>query len=81
MHQTTRDILTPLADEIRDLAVKAGNRILEIYETDFSVEQKSDHSPLTIADMAAHEIICSGLAQLTQDIPVLSEESSEIPFT
>ncbi len=81
MHQTSRDILTPLADEIRDLAVKAGNRILEIYETDFSVEQKSDHSPLTIADMAAHEIICSGLAQLTQDIPVLSEESSEIPFT
>jgi 3'(2'), 5'-bisphosphate nucleotidase len=81
MYQISRDFLTSLADKTRILTVEAGKRILEIYETDFSVVQKNDHSPLTVADMAAHEIICSGLAQLTQDIPVLSEESSAIPFT
>jgi 3'(2'), 5'-bisphosphate nucleotidase len=44
------------------------------------VVQKSDDSPVTAADMAAHHTIVDGLAELTPDIPVLSEESAKIPF-
>jgi len=63
------------------LARKAGDAIMQVYDTDFSVSEKSDHSPLTEADMAAHHIICDTLAELTPDIPVLSEESASIPFS
>jgi 3'(2'), 5'-bisphosphate nucleotidase len=62
------------------LSRSAGERILEIYETDFGVEQKTDNSPLTQADLASHHTIVDGLEQLTPEVPVLSEESREIPF-
>lgn len=69
-----------LLPAIRTLAAVAGDRIMAIYSTDFSVEHKADQSPLTAADMAAHHAIVDGLRQLTPEIPVLSEESAEIPF-
>ena len=62
------------------LAEDAGHRILEIYQTDFDVTHKTDNSPLTAADMAAHNAIDAGLAILTPDLPILSEESAHIPF-
>ncbi len=69
-----------LIDDIIELAVVAGRRIMEIYNTDFDVEQKSDNTPLTAADMAAHHTIIEGLGRLTPHTPVLSEESASIPF-
>lgn len=69
-----------LIEEICQIANKAAASILEIYNTDFAVENKQDRSPLTAADMAAHNTICMALANLTPDIPVLSEESSELPY-
>jgi len=73
-------VSSELIDSIIELAIVAGRRIMEIYNTDFDVEQKSDNTPLTAADMAAHHIIIKGLGRLTPDIPVLSEESANIPF-
>ncbi|PUB72042.1 MAG: 3'(2'),5'-bisphosphate nucleotidase [gamma proteobacterium symbiont of Ctena orbiculata] len=67
-------------DELLRLAQQAGNAILDIYNTEFEVETKEDKSPLTAADKAAHNIIVSTLEELTPDIPVLSEESSAIPY-
>ena len=69
-----------LLPEVCALAHEAGRRILEIYATDFTVTDKDDDSPLTAADMAAHHAIVDGLARLTPDIPVLSEESAAIAF-
>ena len=63
-----------------DLARRAGDAIMEIYATDFSVETKGDDSPLTQADLASHRTIVAGLAALTPDIPVYSEESDPPPF-
>jgi 3'(2'), 5'-bisphosphate nucleotidase len=65
---------------VRDLAKVAGDKILEIYDTDFNVESKADESPLTAADMASHHAIVDGLKALTPDIPVLSEEDAKISF-
>lgn len=62
--------------DIVDLAKKAGDAIMTIYNQDFAVYDKKDASPLTEADLAAHHILVEGLERLT-NYPVLSEESSE----
>ena len=62
------------------LAESAGKSILEIYEAGFSITDKEDNTPLTDADLAAHNTITEGLEKLTPNIPVLSEESTSIPF-
>jgi len=60
------------------IAKAAGEAIMQVYATDFNVEKKEDNSPLTQADLAAHNAIVNGLKRLTPDIPVLSEESESI---
>lgn len=70
-----------LLNQIEQTAIKAGKAILEIYESaDFGVEIKSDDSPLTKADLAAHNVIVDDLKRITPDVPVLSEESADISF-
>lgn len=63
-----------LLNEIVDIARRAGVAIMEIYQQDFGVDYKEDQSPLTQADLAAHHMISAGLATVSPDIPVLSEE-------
>jgi 3'(2'), 5'-bisphosphate nucleotidase len=70
-----------LLDDIKRIAVEAGDRILDVYESEFAIEHKDDKSPLTAADLAAHKTIVAGLTALTPQIPVLSEESAKIPFS
>lgn len=64
-----------LIDPVTRLAREAGAAILEVYHTDFAVDQKDDQSPLTKADLASHRIITEGLKSLTPDVPLISEES------
>jgi 3'(2'), 5'-bisphosphate nucleotidase len=68
-------------DELVAICGRAGEAILEVYREDFAVQQKSDASPLTKADLASHHIICDALERLDPSIPVLSEESAAIPFS
>lgn len=63
-------------EEVIALAQDAAAAILGIYDSEFAVEHKDDNSPLTAADLAAHRCIVEGLARITPDIPVLSEESA-----
>ena len=69
-----------LLDPVVTIARAAGRAILEIYDSEFAVETKADHSPLTDADRAAHQLIVRELGQLTPEIPVWSEESATIPY-
>lgn len=63
----------------RNAALQAGEVILEIYHSgDFGIEMKSDQSPLTLADRAAHTVISNALQQT--DLPMLSEEGSSIAY-
>ena len=66
---------------INQIVYDAGKAILDIYDTSFEVETKSDNSPLTQADKKSHEIIDSGLKLLFPDIPILSEEGLNIPYS
>ena len=77
MSEWSRGALLP---EIVRIASKAGKAILDVYEQDFAVMTKDDASPLTQADLASHHVICDELAQLTPGIPLISEESADIPF-
>ncbi len=64
-----------------DAALKAGERILSIYEdprSDFEIERKADNSPLTIADRKAHEAIVAILNETP--FPVLSEEGKHMDY-
>ncbi len=81
MNEIKHQDLANLVDDIKQICCVAGEKILEIYETDFSVEKKQDNSPLTAADMAAHNTICDALTKLTPSTPILSEESSRISFS
>jgi len=68
--------LQAVVAQLIPVARAAGERILEVYDTDFEVEIKVDESPLTAADKAAHQTIVDGLGALQPRYPVLSEEST-----
>ncbi len=64
-----------------DIAWRAGAAILKVYESgDFKLAHKDDQTPVTQADMAAHQAIVEGLTALTPDWPVLSEESAGVDY-
>ena len=69
-----------LLDVILPTAIKAGEVIMNIYETDdFNVEFKSDSSPLTKADKAANTLICNALSEHFPYYSILAEESVDDP--
>lgn len=69
-----------MIETVKSIAKDAGDKILSFYGQSIPVEKKSDDSPLTKADLAAHNAIVAGLNDLDAAIPVLSEESKEIPY-
>lgn len=74
----TKD-LSHLLPSIIEIARASGQLILDIYENkQYESYTKSDATPVTSADIAAHKFIMERLTELTPDIPVLSEEDAEI---
>lgn len=63
------------------LAKRAGREIIEVSAQTIDVQTKSDHTPVTNADLAASQLIIEGLQAITADLPVLSEESPDLPFS
>jgi 3'(2'), 5'-bisphosphate nucleotidase len=75
------NLMSDFLPEMIKISRAAGSAILKVYEEgDFSIQIKADDSPLTRADLAAHEIIVAGLNVLAPEIPVLSEESDAIDY-
>jgi 3'(2'), 5'-bisphosphate nucleotidase len=70
----TMDRLQDLLEPVCEIARAAGREIEGIRVGGADVEHKQDGSPVTIADRASHERIAGGLAQLTPEIPLISEE-------
>ncbi|NLU35367.1 MAG: 3'(2'),5'-bisphosphate nucleotidase CysQ [Wolinella succinogenes] len=67
-------------EAIKTIAMEAGAVIMKVYEREFSVEYKSDSSPLTEADRSSNEVICSRLQEAYPNIPLISEENRQIPY-
>ena len=77
MRQAALDI--KLAAVACEIARNAGKAILEVYAhadtiAGKNIAHKADSSPLTLADLSAHQVIAPALALLTPHIPVVSEE-------
>lgn len=67
-------------EDIKNIALKAGQIIMEIYNKDFTVEYKDDKSPLTEADTKSNEFICKALEELYPNIPIMSEENKQVDY-
>lgn len=68
------DALIPV---IRQLAIEAGTKIMQIYNADdFDVKVKSDDSPVTEADEAADALISAGLRAAFPDVMLVTEEQA-----
>lgn len=77
------EITATLLQAVSAIAVKAGKAILEVYHSGdkIQVAVKADYTPLTIADQQSHHIIVQGLEAFNENIPVLSEEGADIPYS
>ncbi len=73
---TTTDDRRDLARHLVTTAIAAGQRIMEVYDSDFEVEYKSDASPVTAADTTAEKLILADLARYAPEIPVIAEEAA-----
>ena len=59
-------------------SIDAGKEIMNVYNSDFDFELKSDDSPLTLADKNANDVINSYL--IKTGIPIISEENAKIDY-
>lgn len=70
----------PFIPQVIELVRAAGAATLPYWRSGVAVTEKSDASPVTAADLAAHHILLDGLQALAPEVPVLSEEAADIPL-
>src|SRR6202161_173747 len=73
--------LRALAQALMPIVARADAAIMQVYDAGFTVQHKEDDSPLTQADLESQRVIIEALTQLTPDIPILSEESAQAPWS
>ncbi|MBD8597024.1 3'(2'),5'-bisphosphate nucleotidase CysQ [Pseudomonas sp. CFBP 8772] len=81
MNPTFAPLPHPLLVPVIELCRQAGEVILPFWRAGVEVAVKSDDSPVTAADLAAHELLVAGLKALGPSIPILSEEDANIPLS
>ena len=64
-------------EKVIDFTRQAGRETLKYYRNDYSVQKKTDNSPVTEADLASEEILLSGLR--TTEPGIISEETGLVP--
>jgi 3'(2'), 5'-bisphosphate nucleotidase len=58
------------------LALAAGREVMRVYRAGYSVDEKSDSSPVTEADRESEKIILAGLREAFPVIPCVAEEEA-----
>lgn len=70
------EITAEMVERVRDITLRAGKAILDVYRSDFEVEHKGDASPVTVADQRAEELILEALRREVSDAwPIVAEEA------
>ena len=80
-NQIIMQSLDLLINDVCAIANQAGRIILKHYDRPMDVQIKDDFSPITVADLESNKYICSQLSTLTPEIPIVSEENDEIPYS
>ena len=62
--------------EVENILRNAGDILLKHYLTEYSVNNKQDDSPVTIADIDSHNYIIEHLSKIS-NLPIVSEENYE----
>jgi 3'(2'), 5'-bisphosphate nucleotidase len=71
----TTPIDAAFVEAVRQIALRAGEAILDVYRSDFAVECKDDRSPVTEADRRAETLILDALRRdVTDAFPIVAEE-------
>ena len=65
-----------LKSDLIQIIQEAHVAILDVYDSPFDVDRKTDDTPITEADRRAHDVIVNRLSRLDSKIPIVSEESS-----
>ncbi len=73
-------LLPVLLPDVKRIAIEAGEKIMVVFNRDFSVEYKKDKSPVTEADLAANTHIIQELKKLAGGFPILTEEEASLAF-
>jgi 3'(2'), 5'-bisphosphate nucleotidase len=76
--ETSPDLRTRVDSVFRDLALTAGQAIMDVYRRpDFGAQAKADGSPVTEADLAADRLIANGLTEAFPEISAVTEEQAD----
>lgn len=71
-----------LFPDLLQLLIETGRQVLPFWQrADLIVHEKSDQSPITAADLAAHHCLVAGLQRVAPLWPVLSEEDCQMPLS
>lgn len=72
----------PFISQIIEIAIHAGKEIMKVYSNEVPIltEQKSDHSPLTEADLVSNQTIISALKNINT-APIITEETDIPEYT
>ena len=68
-------------EKICTIAIEAGRAVMDVYNKDFEVVEKTKNHPITEADIKSHSIIQSSLLGLLENTYFLSEESEIIDWS
>ncbi len=69
--------LKKISDELLNTFIVAGERSIKLREIGLKKEIKSDNTPVTNGDIEVNKILTEKIKNLTPDVPIVSEESSE----
>ena len=69
--------LKKITEELIDTFLYAGEISLELREKGLIKEIKSDNTPVSNGDLEVNKIISKKIAELTPQIPIISEETSD----
>lgn len=69
-----------LLENIMAIAVEAGEHLKRFYAQSVEIKIKPDQTPVTEADLFISQFLIERLQQLTPNVPILSEESCDMPF-
>lgn len=70
------NVTLSLAEQIGEVSRSAGRVIMDVYKTDFDVDEKSDDSPVTKADTEAEDLIFRRIREgITGEFPLVGEEA------
>lgn len=67
--------LDELSQELARLAIAAGEVIMDVYATDFSVRSKNDASPVSEADERAEALLVPGVRKALPGVTIVAEEA------